>query len=442
MSGPHVSRTRNDGRRRGRHIQREAWCIFCTVRATALKIAAFAIAFRLFSAAFALVANVVFPDYGPPQFTVFGSPSPFWDAFARHDSGWYYQIARYGYTEGASAYVSGGRSGIAFFPAYPILMSYVGRALGRRPADLYIGGLIVSWVAFVIAMIGMYCLARLDLPKRRAERAVLLTAIFPFGFYFGAVYTEALFLAAAVWCFYLFRTKRWLLGGLCGALATATRANGVLMWPALAWIVWRQLREERPDPTAPEETRPDFAASARSSAARASADVGLWWAALGLLLVPAGIGAYSFYIYQLTGNPLEWAATIQRWGYYPGGSPLNIFLGVGRALLTHPYAFLAGERMAPYDTLNGLAAFAAVVSVPFVWWRLGAAYGWFMAANLWLPLSSGQIEGLGRYVAVLFPLFIWLASLRSRRISTAIIVVFAMLYALCMALFTNVHPLF
>ena len=116
-------------------------------------------------------------------------------------------------------------------------------------------------------------------------------------------------------------------------------------------------------------------------------------------------------------------ATIQRWGYYPGGSPLSAFFGLGRALLTHPYAFLAGERLAPYDTLNGLAAVAAVVSVPFVWRRLGAAYGLFMAANLWLPLSSGQVEGLGRYVAVMFPLFIWLATLRSRRRLTSILVV-------------------
>jgi hypothetical protein len=165
-------------------------------------------------------------------------------------------------------------------------------------------------------------------------------------------------------------------------------------------------------------------------------------AALGLMLVPAGIGLYSLYIYQLTGNPFEWAAAIQRWGYHPGGSPVSVFAGLGRALLTRPYAFLAGERMAPYDTLNGLAALAAVISVPFVWMRFGAAYGLFMAANLWLPLSSGQIEGLGRYVAVLFPMFIWLASIRSRPAATALIVVFATLYMLCLALFTNIHPLF
>ena len=400
------------------------------MRAIALKIAACAIAFRILSAVLALVLNVVFPDYTSPQFTVFGSPSPFWDAFARHDSGWYYQIARYGYTQGASAYVPGGRSGIAFFPAYPFLMAYVGRALGRTPADLYFGGLIVSWVAFTLAMIALYHLARLDLDKPAAERTVLLAAVFPFAFYFGAVYTEALFLASIVACFYFFRTRRWVLGGLCGALATATRVNGILMWPALAWLVWQQFgspgrHEQKPAAAGDQASRRD-----------------IWWAIAGLLLVPVGIGLYSLYIFRLTGNAFEWAATIQRWGYYPGGSPIAVFFGLGRALVMNPYAFLAGERLAPYDTLNGIAALLAVMAVPFVWWRFGGAYGLFMAASLWLPLSSGQVEGLGRYVAVLFPLFIWLASIRSETTGTVIVVVFAMFYTLCMALFTNIHPLF
>ena len=125
-----------------------------------------------------------------------------------------------------------------------------------------------------------------------------------------------------------------------------------------------------------------------------------------------------------------------------GGSPVSALWVLGHALVTRPYAFLAGERLAPYDSLNGLAAVFAILAVPFVWRSLGAAYGVFMAANLWLPLSSGQVEGMGRYVAVLFPLFIWLAKVCPRRGLIVIAVVFAMLYTLCLALFTNLHPLF
>jgi hypothetical protein len=77
-----------------------------------------------------------------------------------------------------------------------------------------------------------------------------------------------------------------------------------------------------------------------------------------------------------------------------------------------------------------------------VWRRFGAPYGLFVLANLWLPLSSGVFEGVGRYCAVMFPCFIWLATLRSRAVTAGVCVTFAMLYTLCLALFTNVHPLF
>ena len=53
-----------------------------------------------------------------------------------------------------------------------------------------------------------------------------------------------------------------------------------------------------------------------------------------------------------------------------------------------------------------------------------------MALNLALPLSSGVFEGVGRYCSVLFPCFIWLASLRSRLAWTLIVVIFALFYTL------------
>jgi hypothetical protein len=381
--------------------------------------------FRVGSALLAFFLNVVFPDYQREQFTVFGSRSPFWDPFARYDSGWYFRIARFGFH-----YTPGGRDSIAFFPVYPLLMRYVGRLFGPAPSDLYLGGIAVSWLAFALAMVGLFKLARLDLSARRAGRGVLFAAIFPFAFFFGAVYTEATFLAATVWSFYFFRTRRWIAGGLAGAVATATRVNGILMWPALAWIVWR-------------ERRRNLMATPPAAAAGAPVTDRLGLSSLvGLALVPAGIGAYSLFVYQLSGNPLEWAATLQRWGYYPGGAPWLALWRLAVTLVTQPYAYLAGGQMAPYDTLNGLTGLAFVVATPLIWRRLGAEYGLLMAVNLWLPLSSGQYEGLGRYCSVLFPFFLWLACLRSRLLPTMVVVAFAMLYVVCLGLFVNIHPLF
>lgn len=388
-----------------------------TDRRVEIRIALAALGFRLVSSFLALCANLAFPldRRLPDQSTVWGRPSPFWDAFARHDSGWYFDIARKGYD--ATAAVDGGRSNIAFAPVYPLLMRYVGRLFGRAPSDVYLGGIVVSWLSFALAMVVLYRLAALDLPRRRAERAVLLTAIFPFAFFFGAVYTESTFLLFTLLSFYGFRTRRWATGGLCGAIATATRVTGIMMWPALAWIAWRVAKPTVRD---------------RASAAAA------------LVVATLGFVGYCAYIYDLTGQPFLWATALTRWGsgYQPGGAPWTAPVDLLHRLLTHPYAFLTSEPMALYDTLYGVTALLFAAAIPFVWRKFGAAYGLFMLMNLYVPLSSGAFEGLGRYCSVLFPAFIWLASIRHRYVYTTLVVVFALFYTFGLALFTTVHPLF
>jgi hypothetical protein len=383
-----------------------------------VRIAGWALAFRIVSAILALFIVLTLPlDRGvPPQSSVWGNPSPFWDAFARHDSGWYFDIARKGYD--FSGAVAGGRSNIAYAPVYPMLMRYVGRIFGRAPGDIYLGGIVVSWLSFVLAMVVLTTLAALDLKDdSEAERAALLTAIFPFSFFFGAVYTESTFLLFTVLTFYCFRTRRWAAAGVFGALATATRVTGILMWPALAWLAWQSAKPTPRDRIA---------------------------AAAALVVAALGFGGYCVFVYQHTGDPFLWATALTRWGsgYRPGGAPWSAPLALAGALVTHPYVFLTSGPMAVYDTLYGVTALLFVAAIPLVWLKFGAAYGLFLALNLYVPLSSGAFEGLGRYCSVLFPVFIWLASLTSRRLSTAIVVGFAMFYTLGLALFVTLRPLF
>ena len=94
-----------------------------------------ALGFRLVSALLALFVNLTFPLHQREQFTVFGSTSPFWDTFARYDSGYFEGIAWGGY-----APLAGGRSNIAYFPVYPLLMRAVARLFGRQHAIFYISG--------------------------------------------------------------------------------------------------------------------------------------------------------------------------------------------------------------------------------------------------------------------------------------------------------------
>jgi len=404
-------------------------------RRTVSRIVVCALGFRLVSAIIALLVNLAFPLYQREQFTVFGSSSPFWDTFARYDSGYYEGIAWSGY-----APLAGGRSNIAYFPVYPLLMRYIGRLFGRHHAIYFISGIGIAWVCFALAMVALYYLARLDLSRRQAERAVLLTTIFPFAFFFGVAYSESTFLLFAVLAFYCFRTRRWVLGGLCGAVATATRVPGIMLVPALAWVALKTPSATSTAATTPVTSTPPIVASGQPTRPPVSND--RIWAMVGLLLAASGFGAYCFYIYQLTGNPFEWAATLQRWGYYPGGAPWMAPLRLIHQLVTRPYAYLASDPMAPYETLYGVTGILFALLIPFVWLKFGAGYGLFMLLNLWLPLSSGVFEGVGRYCSVLFPAFLWLATIRSRTVSTAIIVLFSLFYTLGLALFTTIHPIF
>jgi hypothetical protein len=360
--------------------------------------------------AVAFLANATFPLERPQSFSVFREPHAFWDMFARYDSGWYYSIAHDGYR-----YTEGKPSSLAFFPLYPMMMRAGGLLLGGEQHHYYLAGMIISRIAFLGALIALYYLARLDLDQEGAQRAVLYAAAFPFALFYSRVYAESLFLLLSVLAFWCFRTRRWEVGGLAGALAALTRVNGVLSVVGLSWIA---LAEWRASPR---------------QAIRAAA---------GVLVVGLGLGVYSFYAFVLSGSPLGWMDAIRAWQYEPGGAPWMPLVALARQLVRRPYDFLVLEPNGPYDALNGLTAGIVALSIPFVWWRLGAAYGLHMLVNLWLPLSSGQFEGLGRYCAVLFPFFIWLGSHRSQLVRDLILVTSIALYVLCVSMFVKLHPIF
>ncbi|MDO8678808.1 MAG: hypothetical protein Q7R30_09630 [Acidobacteriota bacterium] len=375
------------------------------------RIVVLALCFRMVTAIVGFLANVTIPDYQDQGFSVLPQPNPFWDRFARYDSGWYHSIAEDGYS-----FVEGRRlSNLAFFPLYPVLVGAVGRLFGGAQEDYYFAGIVISWLSFAAAMPLLYRLARLDLPHDGAVRAMAYAAVFPSAYFFGVVYSEALFLLTLVGAALAFRTKHWMLAAIAAGAMTATRVNGVMFLPALGWLGWH--------------------AAGSSARDRASA-VGA--TAAGLM----GIGAYSWFNYLISGNPFEWYHSITRWGYYPGGNPFLGLLAIGRELLTRPMQFIISEPMAPYDTLNALTAAAALCLVPFIWRRFGFGYAAVVLLGLVLPLSSGQYEGLGRYCSVLFPLPILLGGLKGETRHLGLITSFVLFYSLGLVLFGNVHPLF
>src|SRR3954452_15225641 len=144
---------------------------------------------------------------------------------ARWDSVWYLAIAGDGYGQG-------GRP--AFFPAYPLLVRAGGWVLGSR----LVAGVLISVACFVVALAVLHELTRLELGAGAARWTVIALAASPMSFFFSAVYSESLFLAASAGSLLSARRGRWWWAGALGGVAAATRSAGVVLLVPLVLFAW------------------------------------------------------------------------------------------------------------------------------------------------------------------------------------------------------------
>src|SRR5262249_40130384 len=121
----------------------------------------------------------------------------------------------------------------AFFPGLPLLI----KALDAV-ADPEIGIFVVNQVLLLIALAGVYVLARRHASMRGATLAVWALALFPATFVFSLTYPSSLFLAATAWAFVLVEDHHDVWAALLGVVATLLRPNGIVVVVALAVAAW------------------------------------------------------------------------------------------------------------------------------------------------------------------------------------------------------------
>jgi hypothetical protein len=330
---------------------------------------------------------------------------------ARWDSVWYLRVANSGYGDSAPR--------AAFFPLYPLLVRAVATPLGGSNAALLVAAYLVSLAAFVGALVVLFRLTELELGRRLARPVLLLLALFPAALYFGAPYSESLFLLLAAGAFYAARTDRWAWAGACAGLASATRSAGLLLLIPLALIWW-------------------------GSRQRRAADAA--W----LLLAPLGIAAYAAWLGIAEGDAFRFLEVQDAWSRELAVPLAGAWDGLVAAVdgarqlasgsRTPVYFELAeGDpfRIAAINLMLFATLVFAVVACVGVFRRLPRAYGAWVAASLVLPLSlpvtPQPLMSLPRFVAVLFPIFMWLAVVCDERRSTDLV---AGAFAVGLGLFT------
>jgi len=279
------------------------------------------------------------------------------------------------------------------------------RAGGALVGSPLIAGALISTALLAVALVLLHRLVALDFGRDVARNAVLAA-----------------------------RHDRWALAGTLGALAATTRSAGVLLLVPLALIYL--YGAGRPS-LRPRALRPDV----------------LW-----LALVPLGLGAFCAYLGATGHDALAPFRAQEVWFRSFAGPFAGAWDGVV-AGVQGMRQLLSGSRSPVYFAQAGGDPFVvARHNVELLTWlvllvpaaigalrRLPSAYGAYLVAAIALPLSypvaPQPLMSLPRFVAVLFPLAIWLALWMTGRPwrERLVLAAFAVALAVYTAIFATWH---
>lgn len=319
-----------------------------------------------------LIVGLLALSLGTSQVEYPVSDLPWIELWARWDSGWYSDIAANGYR-----YVADQMSSVAFYPLYPLLMRLL--TFGSTDRETLA---VAGWLISNLALLGaLFALRQLLLSEGMepglVRRVLILLVAFPTAFYYGAVYTESLFLLLTVAAFICAGREHWLAAGLLGALSAATRSLGVLLCVPLATVALQQ-RPLR------------------------------WHRLVAAALVPLGLLAFMAYLWHAFRDPLVFVKASAAWGRTSGFQSAAERV---RELVASPD--LAARVRAVWMDLAFLLVGAALVygALRRQPWR----YKVYSVYALAVPVATMQVVSVPRYLIVAFPLFVVAAGwLRAR----------------------------
>jgi hypothetical protein len=350
---------------------------------------------RLIAFFVVFVSSVTIPMR--PGTMLYASPDNLlFDGLIRDDAWWYATIALRGYSMSSPGVI--GQDNVAFFPLYPLIVRFVTLLVG----NVYMAGLLVSNVAFLIALGYIYRLAQREWDDATASRAVWYVAGAPTAIFFASMYTESLFVACVAATFFYAREGRWWRAAIAGALGAATRNTGVLLalvialeglqaagfhWRPRGWSVG-QLRQH-----VGEQMRALWSSRSRLVAAA--------FATLGLI-------GYMAYLANAFGDPLAFVHVQAAWGRDISGAGITRIVSDTPGQLALGSGFWAGQ-MNIYLVLDAIFAIGFGGLIIATAFRFRPAYAVFAALTFLAPLASGTIGSMTRYVLMLLPCYLLLA---------------------------------
>lgn len=298
--------------------------------------------------------------------------APRFFSWANYDGEHYLSISIYGYKFLEQA----------FFPVYPMLISFFSKPFGTNLSPLVssaLVGLLISNIATFFALVFLWELIREDYSEKFAYLTIILLLIFPTSFYLGAVYNESLYLLFSVLAFYFIRKNMWVKSTFFGIIASATRIFGLFLLPSFLFEAWIQKKNLSKT----------------------------FW----IIFIPLGLGLYMLYQYLTVRDPLA---------FYHLQKIVGEQHQSGFTLLPQVYfryikmIFTVNIHNPIYPTLL-LEFFVGIIFflLPIYGYFKKIRFSYLIYAILGFltPTIQGSFSSVPRYVLAFFPSFIALALL-------------------------------
>ena len=320
------------------------------------------------------------------------------------DGFWYIDLALHGYDRVPFAPTPA--HNWVFFPLYSALVGLVGGLCTKYLT----AALAINFFSFWCGLAFLHQLALLHgYSQQESVRAIWVAALFPTSLYFSMPVSEALFFFLLTGSYYLLKRGQISGAGAGMMFASVCRPTGLLLYPAFL----AALLEER-------------SATVRNSRGKALV--------LAAAIAPLGAIGFIFYLYSICGNPFAFIDNQVSWGRHiqPNDSLAALVQEI-RGSVVKPWNFVL---------LNlGYVGLAVAAACHFLR-RRKIDFALIIAIPLLAALSTGTLTSIGRYVATLFPVYLWIAgSIRSEAIERGVLVILTALYVLyCVGYVLHVTP--
>jgi hypothetical protein len=267
----------------------------------------------------------------------------------------------------------------AFFPLLPVLIKVLTVIF---PISYPLAGIIISRLATLGALIFFVKLIEKQWNQEIAYKAAWVLLIFPTSFFMFSVYTESLFLCTTIAAWYFAKEKNWILAGIFGFFSATSRLVGILttfiiMWEYLSSVNWNIPK--------------------------------IRWGITSVLAPVLGLISYGYYNYVQTGSFLHFLEVQKYWSAHGRGgyhNPLEIVI--------KELANTFSDKSNILGILGSLDIWFSLFAIGILLWAtirksLPIQYLFWGWAIILIPIISGSLVSMPRYVLTCFPIYMIIA---------------------------------